>query len=70
MEEMNGRDVMNVIEAIYDESATVMERLRDVKTDIERNGGYGYAEKGKLYDLRMELDDIVYRLGKLLTGAA
>lgn len=69
MEEMS-KGVMNAIEAIYDESASVMERLRDVRDDIERNGGFGAAEKGKLYDLRMELDDVVYRLGKVLAGVA
>ena len=65
---MKEAEVMNEIEEIYQNSADVMERLRDVKRDIERNGEYSSSEKGKIFDLRMELDDIVWKLGKVLSG--
>ena len=65
---MKEAEVMNEIEEIYQNSADVMERLHDVKRDIERNGEYSSSEKGKICDLRMELDDIVWKLGKVLSG--
>lgn len=67
---MKEQEIMQAIEDIYQNSASVMERLRDVKVDIERNGGYSSAEKGKLFDLRVELDDIVWKIGKILMGVA
>lgn len=67
---MKEEEVMNAIKDIYDNSSDVMERLLDVKVDIERNGDYSLTEKGKLFDLRVELDDIVWKLGKILMGVA
>lgn len=67
---MKEQEVMNAIKDIYDNSSDVMERLLDVKADIERNGDYSLIEKGKLFDLRVELDDIVWKLGKILMGVA
>ena len=68
--EMKEEEVMNAIKDIYDNSSDVMERLLDVKVDIERNGEYSSAEKGKLLDLRMELDDAVWKLGKIIMGVS
>lgn len=65
---MREAEVMNEIEEIYQNSADVMERLHDVKRAIDRNGEYSFEEKGRLLDLRMELDDIVWKLGKVLSG--
>lgn len=67
---MKEEEVMNAIKDIYDNSSDVMERLLDVKVDIERNGEYSLTEKGKLFDLRVELDDIVWKIGKILMGVA
>lgn len=67
---MKEQEIMQAIEDIYQDSASVMERLHDVKKDIERNGDYSLTEKGKLFDLRVELDDIVWKLGKILMGVA
>ena len=67
---MKEEEVMNAIKDIYDNSSDVMERLLDVKVDIERKGDYSLTEKGKLFDLRVELDDIVWKLGKILMGVA
>ena len=40
---MNKDEVMKALDDLYEDYADIIERLRDVKQDIERNGEFGYA---------------------------
>lgn len=65
---MTKEEVMKALGDLYEDYADIIERLRDVKQDIERNGEFGYAEKGKLVDLRISFDNVAYCLGNILRG--
>lgn len=65
---MTKEEVMKALGNLYEDYSTIIEQLRDVKNDIERNGEFGYAEKGKLVDLRMSFDNVAYCLGNILRG--
>ena len=65
---MNKDEVMKALDELYEDYADIIERLRDVKNDIERNGEFSYAEKGKLVDLRLSFDNVAYCLGNILRG--
>lgn len=67
---MTKEEVMKALGDLYEDYADIVERLRDVKQDIERNGEFGYAEKGKLVDLRISFDNVAYCLGNILRGVS
>lgn len=65
---MTKEEVMKALGDLYEDYSTIVEQLLDVKRDIERNGEFGYAEKGKLVDLRLSFDNVAYCLGNILRG--
>lgn len=65
---MNKEEVMKALDDLYEAYSTIVEQLRDVKQDIEKSGEFGYAEKGKIVDLRMSFDNVAYCLGNILRG--
>lgn len=65
---MTKEEVMKALGDLYEDYSTIVEQLLDVKQDIERNGEFGYAEKGKLVDLRLSFDNVAYCLGNILRG--
>lgn len=65
---MSKEEVMKALGDLYEDYSTIVEQLLDVKRDIERNGEFGYAEKGKLVDLRLSFDNVAYCLGNILRG--
>lgn len=65
---MNKDEVMKALDELYEDYSDIIERLRDVKQDIEKSGEFGHAEKGKLVDLRMSFDNVAYCLGNILRG--
>lgn len=65
---MNKEEVMKALGDLYEDYSTIVEQLRDVKQDIEKSGEFGYAEKGKIVDLRMSFDNVAYCLGNILRG--
>ena len=65
---MNAREVADKLHELWENNGDLMSRIDEVRSDIERNGGFFAKEKDKLLDLKIEVEDIAWELGKILSG--
>ena len=65
---MNAREVADKLHELWENNGDLMSRIDEVRSDIERNGGFFSKEKDKLLDLKIEVEDVAWELGKILSG--